>query len=282
MGSRTIAERYDASAARYERWWAPVLRPTAVALLDPVEHALGGRAPDQLLDVGAGTGTLTRAAAQRWPSTRIVGLDASSGMLGVARALADEQLDGAALDRIEWLAAGADRMPLADASVDVVVSSFVLQLVADRSRVLREIRRVLRPGGLLAFVTWLAASPDERWLPDEAFDDAVADAGIDEDENEADEAPRSGDFASVESAAAQVRRAGFRDVRARERTLAFDWSRESYLDFLELYDEWDLFASLSSPERTRLRRAAERRFGRLRSSDFAWRAPVVEVLARRP
>jgi CDP-ribitol ribitolphosphotransferase len=56
---------------------------------------------------------------------------------------------------------------------------------------------------------------------------------------------------------------------------------QSYLDFLELYDEWDLFSSLSTGDRSRLRHAAERRLRRLRPADFQWRVPVVEVIARR-
>lgn len=280
MSGRTIAERYDASAARYERWWAPVLRPTALALLDTVADALGENAPRHVLDLGTGTGTLSREAVRRWPEARVTALDASAGMVRTAQAIADEQLTPSERERLDWVVAGADRIPLPDGSVDLVVSSFVLQLVSNRFTVLREVRRVLEPGRLLAFVTWLDGPRGERWLPDEAFDDAVADVGIEEDA--VDEERRSGDLPSVRAAAAQARRAGFSDVSAHERTLAFDWTAESYLDFLELYDEWDLFSDLSARDRTALRRAAQRRFGRLRPSDFAWRAPVVELLARRP
>jgi len=275
-----MADRYDASAARYERWWAPVLRPTALALLEAVNGAVDGRDPTRVLDVGAGTGTLSRAIVARWAGAHVTALDASGGMLRAAEGIAAEELRPDERARLEFLVAPADRMPLEDASVDLVVSSFVLQLVPDRFRALREIRRVLRPGGTFAFVTWLEARSGERWLPDEAFDDAVADAGIDEDE--VDEEARSGDLPSVDAAAAQVRRAGFRAVEARERTLAHDWTAQSYLDFLELYDEWDLFSSLEPGQRARLRRAARRRFAALRASDFSWRAPVVEVIARRP
>jgi SAM-dependent methyltransferase len=279
-----MAERYDASAARYERWWAPVLAATAVGLLDPVDEALdggrGGGQPARVLDLGAGTGTLTRAALRRWSGARVTALDASRGMLRVAEALADDELRPDERDRLDLVVASADRVPFPDGTFDLVVSSFVLQLVPDRFRVLHEIRRVLRPDGVLAYVTWLAAPRGERWLPDEAFDDAVADAGIEEDDVSEEE--RSGDVPSVEAAAAQARRAGFRDVTARERTLAYDWTAESYLDFLELYDEVELFSILSNGERARLRRAAQRRLGRLRPTDFEWRAPVVEVLGRRP
>lgn len=281
-----MAERYDASASRYERWWAPVLAPTALALLDTVAATLSaGRAdsgtPLTILDLGAGTGTLTRGVLARWPDARVVALDASAGMLRTNEAINDESVTPSDRERIEYRVAGADRTGLPDASVDVVVSSFVLQLVSNRFRVLREVRRILRPGGLLAFVTWREGRSGERWLPDEAFDEAIGDAGIDEDEPPGEE-PRSGDLPSAEAAVAQVRRAGFANVRGRERLLAFDWTAASYLDFLELYDEWDLFSSLTDGERTRLRRAARKRLGRLRADDFRWRVPVVEVTALRP
>jgi SAM-dependent methyltransferase len=275
-----MAERYDASAARYERWWAPVLRPAALGLLDAAAEALGSREPATIVDLGAGTGTLTRAAVRAWPAAHVVAVDASGGMLGAAEALADEELTPQERARVEFVIADGERLPLPDGSVDLVVSSFVLQLVRNRHRVLREARRALAPGGMLAWLTWLAGPAGERWRPDEAFDDAVADAGIEEDDP-AGEEPRSGDIRSVDAAAAETRRAGFRDVRVRDRTLAHDWTAQSYLDFLELYDEWDLFSSLRPGERARLRRAAQRRLGRLRPTDFAWRVPVVEVIGRR-
>ena len=67
-------------------------------------------------------------------------------------------------------------MPFADGGFDAALSSFVFQLVPRRARALREARRVLRPGGLLAYVTWL--EDDRVFAPDVIFDDVLDELGI--------------------------------------------------------------------------------------------------------
>jgi SAM-dependent methyltransferase len=69
------AERYDRIAEGYARWWAPVIAPSARAVLDRFDGALDGR-PVRLLDVGSGTGTLSLAALQRWPQAQVDAIDA--------------------------------------------------------------------------------------------------------------------------------------------------------------------------------------------------------------
>lgn len=273
----SIAGRYDYSASRYERWWAPVLAPTALGLLDWLAPYLGHLPEARVLDVGTGSGTLALGILERWPAVRLVGVDASAGMLDVARDRARQRL-GPGFDRLTLVRASAGELPFDNGSVDAVVSSFVFQLVPDRRAALLEARRVLRPGGLLAIVTWLA--DDTRFEPDEAFEDALDDLAIDIPED--DEEPRSGNYASPVAAVGQARRAGFRDVRAMAGELVHRYDPDGYLEFLEEYAERGLFESLGARDRARLRDLAGARLGRLPRADFEWRTGVVTLLARRP
>lgn len=97
---------------------------------------------DRVLDVACGTGTLTLAAAEIvGTSGSVVGLDANPEMLVVARRKSTW---------IEWLEAPAEALPLPDNSFDAVVSQFGMMFFADKSEALREMMRVLKPGGRLA------------------------------------------------------------------------------------------------------------------------------------
>src|SRR6185369_14025472 len=92
-----------------------------------------------------------------------------------ASAEADRLLTEEQRARLELRTAFADDLGLDDGSVDAAVSSFVLQLVPNRFRALRETHRVLRPGGVFGWVSWLAH--DGIWAPDADFDDALEDVG---------------------------------------------------------------------------------------------------------
>ncbi len=274
----TITARYDRHARAYETHWAPVLAPTALAMLDALDLELGGRIPRRVLDVGAGTGTLTRSAVTRWPTAMVVAVDGSAGMLAEARGSADRMLPPEGIRRIEWRAALAERLPYPDGSFDLAVSSFVYQLVPDRPAALREAHRVLAPGGTLGLVTWLA--DDAPFEPATVFDAALDDLDLD-DEDMAEDA-RSGDPPSAAALAAQLRRCGFDRVRTRTGTLVHRWSPASYLRFLKAYDAHDVFRSLGRRDRGRLEAELRRRLADLPADAFEWRAPVVRAFARRP
>jgi SAM-dependent methyltransferase len=274
----SIVERYDRDAEDYERYWAPVLDRAARDLIDRVEafvRGMGGH--PSVVDVGTGSGVLALEASERWPDARIVGTDPSRGMLEIARQRVERR--GAGKDRVAWIEASADALPLPDGAVDLVVSSFALQLVPDRAAALREAHRVLRPGGRLAFVTWLDRG--EPFAPSVEFDESVLDLGV-EEPDWPDEDVCSGDFRSVRAAADETRRAGFRRVSARQATLAFDWDLASYLEFKIRYDEIGLFQWLPDEDAHRLVDIAHRRLAALSPDAFRWRTPVVSVLAERP
>jgi ubiquinone/menaquinone biosynthesis C-methylase UbiE len=273
----TMAQRYDRLAARYERWWAPVLAPCARGLAVELEAVVAERPTAAILDVGTGTGTLAIAIGQRYPEVTVTGSDASKGMLDVARQQARRQLDRNGVRRLDFVRGDAAELPFPDATFDAVVSSFVYQLVPDRFAALREARRVLRPGGLLAIVTWLAHN--EAFEPDEALEDAIDEIALELDDEPDDRC--SGNYVSAAAAAAQARRAGFRDVRAFTTDLVHDYDPSTYLEFLEQYAERGLFEGLDRRDRERLRDATARRLGRLAPEEFVWRVPVVTVTGRR-
>jgi ubiquinone/menaquinone biosynthesis C-methylase UbiE len=275
-----IVDRYDTNAADYARYWAPVLESTSRRLLERLDEFVGdagGRV--RLLDVGTGTGTLALAAAARWPDAEVIASDAAPGMLTVARSRATE--NGLPTDgRLSFVHGPADDLPLPDGSVDAVISSFVFQLVPDRLAALREAHRLLRPGGRLAYVTWLDRESREPFLPMEEFDEAVLDLQIEEPDEEAE--AHAGDVLSARAASSQLRRAGFRDVVAREDQLVYDWTFESYLDYKLAYDERALLSTLSAEQQARLEQLARERLARLSPSDFRWHAPIVFATGVRP
>ncbi|MCL6432053.1 MAG: ubiquinone/menaquinone biosynthesis methyltransferase [Anaerolineae bacterium] len=141
-----IARRYDLMNHLMSAGLDILWRRQACALLD------GGR-PGPVLDLGTGTADLALTLARRRPELRIVGLDPSPQMLVLGqRKLAGRGLEG----RIELLRGDALDLPLPDASCSAIVSAFVLRNLPDLPRALREMRRVVVPGGLVLCLelTW--------------------------------------------------------------------------------------------------------------------------------
>ena len=94
------------------------------------------------LDLGCGTGHFCTALGKHYPQAQGVGLDIATGMLQQARSKRSTAL---------YVCGDARTLPLADSSLDLVFSSLALQWCEDLDSVLQEVRRVLKPGGLLAF-----------------------------------------------------------------------------------------------------------------------------------
>ena len=268
------AERYDRIAEGYERWWAPVLAPSAAALLPELDAVIAAGAR-RILDVGVGTGNLALPAVVRWPETSITGIDASGEMVKAVEALADERLAPADRPRFEAVTAFADRLPFDDGSFDAAMSSFVLQLVPSRPRALREIRRVLRPGGSIAYVTWLQDA--REFAPDRIFDALLDEYGFEDEPGDG----RSGDVPSVERAAAELRHAGFRDVTARQTMLAHDFGVDGYIAFLTEFDEESLFESMARRERHRFLATLRERLMALEPERMTFRVPIVTATGTR-
>jgi malonyl-CoA O-methyltransferase len=151
LDRRAVARAFDRASGSYDAA-AALQVDVRNELLDRLGHF--ATAPRVVLDAGAGTGHATRALKQRYPESLVLALDLAPGMLvqaGQRMGLRDRILGGRFGHRFERIAGDVYRLPLADASVQLVFSSLMLQWCDDLETALVEIRRVLAPGGLLLF-----------------------------------------------------------------------------------------------------------------------------------
>lgn len=148
----TAADEEIAAAEAYESLHVPALFQQWTPFVLDSAHIGAG---DRILDVACGTGVLAREAKARFGgSCSVFGLDAGAGMLAVA-----ERLDPA----IQWRQGLAESLPYEDASFDAVVSQFGLMFFRDRVRAIREMLRVLAPGGRLGVVVWDSLQNSEAY-----------------------------------------------------------------------------------------------------------------------
>lgn len=170
-GVRAVAEAFGYTAEELQSIPAEANmglscgNPTAMAHL---------RAGETVVDLGSGGGLdVFLAATQVGPTGRAIGIDMTPEMIELARRNASRANDGAGYSNVEFHLATIDKLPLADNSVDCVISNCVINLAPDKSAVFREIARVLKPGGRLA-VSDIAL---KKALPPEVSNDIMAYVG---------------------------------------------------------------------------------------------------------
>lgn len=197
MTEQVYGKSFAASPAEnYQRYFVPSIGgPVGDDLIGVAALQPGQR----VLDVACGTGVVTRLAAQRLGgSGTVAGLDVNPGMLAVARAATPRDIP------IDWYEASAESIPLPDSTFDVVLCQMGLQFIPNKPAALREMRRVLAPGGR-AFVTVPGPKPPMFAIMTDALARHLS--------------PKAASFADlvfsmhdVEELTELMRTAGFRDV----------------------------------------------------------------------
>jgi ubiquinone/menaquinone biosynthesis C-methylase UbiE len=138
---------WDRAAADYEALWQAQLAPAQECLLACAALAPGER----VLDVACGTGLVSLAAARAVrPGGSVLGVDLSAAMVEAATARAR----ALGLPHTAFARMDAEHLERPDASVDVALCALGLMYVPEPEQALRELRRVLRPGGRLALAVW--------------------------------------------------------------------------------------------------------------------------------
>jgi ubiquinone/menaquinone biosynthesis C-methylase UbiE len=154
-GKEALGAAYDRSATAYDQTAGAIYLRALWGLL-PFANVAPQPA---ILDVGCGTGiNLLEMARALGPCRRLVGVDLSAGMVAVARRKA-----AAAGVTATFMVGDAEALELPDATFDVVVCNSAYHWFPDRARAIRELSRVLRPGGQLMLAT-LAAPGYEEWI----------------------------------------------------------------------------------------------------------------------
>jgi SAM-dependent methyltransferase len=204
--------------ADYERLIAPYLfEPWAEVLLDAVALAPGAA----VLDVASGTGVVARAAARRTGAEgRVVATDISPAMIEFC---ASHPAEPAAAP-IETAVASATELGRADGEFDVVLCQQGMPFFPDRPGAAREMRRVLRPGGVAGIAVW---TPDREVQPFAQWNETLRDLGV------AEPFPGAWDISTfvmgVDELADLLRAAGFTDVESHEVELVTRWPSVDHL-----------------------------------------------------
>lgn len=143
LDKKKVAQSFGRAALTYDTV-AQLQRDVGKHLLQYAPVQLEANAT--VVDLGSGTGFFTRQLAARFEPVNIIGLDIAEGMLHFSRQQTRTQ-------HIKWLCADAESLPLADQSVDLIFSSLVIQWCSNLLQLLRELARVLKPGGQLVVAT---------------------------------------------------------------------------------------------------------------------------------
>jgi ubiquinone/menaquinone biosynthesis C-methylase UbiE len=267
-------ERWGHVAAGWERrreWFRRVTGHVNSWLIEAVDPQPG----QTILEIGAGPGELGLQLAERLDGVRVLSSDFVPEMVDVAR----REGEARGLTNVEYRVLDAESLDLPDGEVDAVVCRWAYMLMADPAAAMRETKRVLRPGGPLAFAVWRTAERNP-WQAVPAM------TMVQRGHMPAPVPGAPGIFAMGEPGRIRelVTGAGFDEPQVEE--IAFEYT---YSDFDDL---WDAFLRLSplgrtidalpEDEREATRAAVVQNMASYRSADGSYSAPAATwaVLAR--
>jgi ubiquinone/menaquinone biosynthesis C-methylase UbiE len=229
----TSSQYWNKHQSLIEKMYAPLTR----ALIEEAQIVAG----QSVLDIGGGAGepslTIARVVG---PSGQVTFTDPTAGMVKAAR----EESERRGLKNIEFHQCAAEKLPFANNSFDVVVGRLSAMFFADVSIALREILRVVKPGGRLALLVWADRELNPFFsVITEVLNQFVAAEPEDED------APAAFRFARPGKLAKLIEEAGA--VSVKECTLKFD--TEAPIDVSQF---WELRTEMSDTFRTKLAKLA--------------------------
>ncbi|MCS5709825.1 malonyl-ACP O-methyltransferase BioC [Candidatus Berkiella aquae] len=147
MNKNDIARSFSLAAKTYDHH-AFVQQEIGHRLIERLDYIK--QTPRLILDVGSGTGHLTRILQQKFPDSMVLGLDIAQGMAQFAKSKQSWQFWK---NNPHYLCADAESLPFANASIDFIFSNFTLQWCANLSQTFAEFKRVLKPEGMIFFST---------------------------------------------------------------------------------------------------------------------------------
>lgn len=205
---RTLTRNYNDEAGVYERVWAPVLRDCSLPLLQRLPSDAKA-----IADIGAGVGVLLNSLRERFSQARIIGLDRAEEMIRRAdasfpRAVADVQ-----------------QLPLRDGCIDVATMLFMLFHLADPPGALREVKRALRPDGVIATATW---APEENWPQMDIWHELLTERGAPPPSSILSRHELTDEPEKIEGLLLE---AGFREVVSWKEESEHRWDTETFIAF---------------------------------------------------
>jgi ubiquinone/menaquinone biosynthesis C-methylase UbiE len=217
-----VAEAYERQRGRSSKLLAPLF----------VEFV---GVQGEVLDVGCGTGALTFAIARSERVSSIVGLDLSEAFVAFARSRTDDP-------RICFESGDAQNLRFSNASFDQCVALLVMRCVPDAPKAAREMRRVTRPGGIVATAMWDTTGGNEP-------NDSLSDAALSLDSNAPQEKDMLGVYGTAQELMSLWSAAGIRNIEVKN--IVFPCGFESFDDF------WQPLTEGQGPAGTYLRRISE-------------------------